>query len=260
MAIIDVITYNGEADLLELRFKILEKAVDKFIVVEFGKTFSGKEKPSYWAEYEGYKPANVDYYCYTDLAYEKYRDLAESSPNTHGAEHWKREFMQKECLKDALEASGAQDNDLVFVGDCDEIWDPAGKDGWVKFTGSPFKLELIVYTYYLNNRSSERFYGTLCSKYFWIRHECLNHLRTNSWKTNFRSGWHFTSLAPYLRQKLGDSYTDESYATDHVMDHLDENIAQDKDFLGRPFSYKVDESDWPQYLKDHREKYKHLLK
>jgi hypothetical protein len=44
------------------------------------------------------------------------------------------------------------------------------------------------------------------------------------------------------------------------MEHLEENIENNQDFLGRNFIYKVDESQWPEYLKENREKYLHLLK
>lgn len=252
--IYDVITYNGEKEIFEIRYNILKDYVDKFIVVEFDKTFSGKLKEPLFPV-EDYLD-KVSYHFIEESQYIKYKDLAEKSPNTMGAEHWKTEFMQKESIKDCL--GNLEFGDIVFIGDCDEIWNPDIK--WQSFTGSPFKLKLDVYTYYLNNKSSEEFYGTLCSKYLWIKYECLNYLRTKAWKTNFFAGWHFTSLKDGLAKKLQDSYTKESYANDLVMDNLESNIKNNKDFLGRGFKYEVNESDWPEYLKNNREKYKHLLK
>lgn len=122
------------------------------------------------------------------------------------------------------------------------------------------KLKLRVYTYYLNNRSSEEFAGTLVGRWGEIKNECLNHLRSNTKWTEDDYGWHFTSMYQYLRQKLTDSYTKESYATPQVLASLDENIKQNKDFLGRNFTYMLDESDWPPWLTEHRQDYKHLLK
>lgn len=260
MAIIDCITYNGEKELFEIRYNILKDYVDKFVVVEFDKTFSGKEKEPYFLRDFPETPDKVTYFNFQESHYEKYRELAESSPNTVGADHWKREFMQKESIKDALEAMGLKDDDIVFIGDCDEIWDTKNK--WEKFTGSPFKLKLLVYSYFLNNQSNEQFYGTLCSKYKWIKNECLNHLRTDAWKTGFNAGWHFTSMGGYeeVKRKLSDSYTRESYWNVQVEDDLEENIKQNKDFLGRNFTYTIDESDWPEYLKNNRHLYQHLLR
>jgi beta-1,4-mannosyl-glycoprotein beta-1,4-N-acetylglucosaminyltransferase len=252
--VVDVITYNGEAELFDLRYNILKDYVDEFVVVEFDKTFSGKDKPFYFEsvkdKYEGYRYVQVK-----NEVYDKYIGLAESSPNTVGAEHWKREFCQKEYIKDCIKY--LEDDDIVFIGDCDEIWDPEKALQWCH---APFKYKLRVYAYYLNNHSSEEFWGTLVSPYRDIKNACLNHLRTTAWKTVFYAGWHFTSLKDALRRKLEDSYTKETYANDWVMQHLEENVNNNKDFLGRDFTYTIDESEWPQYLKDNREKYARLCK
>lgn len=255
--VIDVITYNGESELFEIRYNILKDYVDEFIVVEFDKTFSGREKLFFFPIWR-YK--KVKFFRIREEEYMKYKDLALSSPNTQygkGAEHWIREFCQKESIKDCL--THLNDNDIVFIGDCDEIWDPRFLKN---YTTNPCKLSLRVYTYYLNNRSTEQFYGTFVATYKYIKNKCLNHLRSNEYRCApyFYDGWHFTSMAPYLRQKLEDSYTEESYATKQVLDSLEENIKNNRDFLGRDFTYKVDEWEWPQWLKDNRLNYKHMLK
>lgn len=253
--IVDVITYNGEEELFELRYDILKDYVDEFIVVEFDKTFSGKPKP-YLFHPHIYNDIKIRYFPIPEKIYSKYKELAESSPNTKGADHWKTEFMQKESIKDAL--THLKDDDICFIGDVDEIWNP--ETNWKAYGGSPFKLRLDVYTYYLNNRSSEEFWGTLYCSYSFVKDSCLNHLRTNTEKTKTHNGWHFTSLRHGLRKKLTDSYTNETYANEVVLAYLDKNIAENKDFLGREFTYIIDEEDWPQYLKDNREKFAHLLK
>ena len=252
MAVIDVITYNGEKELFEIRYNILKDYVDEFIVVEFDKTFSGK--PKEWQMiYDGVKP-KVSWKGISEDVYSKYKELAENSPNTKGAENWKTEFMQKESIKDCL--LHLKDDDLVFIGDCDEIWSPET----LNLTYS--KLKLKVYTYYLNNKSSEVFWGTIVSHYRMIKDECLNHLRTQMPTTLKDYGWHFTSMGGYkaVEKKLLDSYTEESYANEVVMTYLGKNIQENKDFLGRPFTYKVDESEWPEWLKEHGQDYQYMLK
>ncbi len=251
----DVITYNGEKELFNLRYNILKDFVDEFIVVEFDKTFSGKSKEWLFNT----KMDKVSVYCKSEAEYMQYKDLALSSPNTQygkGAEHWIREFCQKESIKDCL--IHLKDDDIVFIGDCDEIWNPALLSLKRVFP-TPLKLKLKVYTYWLNNRSTEEFWGTIESEYGYIKNGCLNHIRSNAEKAN-GIGWHFTSMAKSLKQKLKDSYTEEDYATDEILEELDENIENDRDFLGRDFTYKIDESKWPQYLKDNKDKYRHLMK
>ena len=261
MAVIDCIVYNRESELFDLRYNILKDYVDEFIVVEFDKTFSGKAKQFYFDELIG-KYEKVKFYQKTDwgiMGYEKYRELAEFSPNTVGAEHWKREFAMKESIKDCL--THLKDDDIVFVSDCDEIWNPESFIGNY-LGGELVKLKLKVYSYWLNNRSDEQFWGTIVGKYKLIKYKCLNHLRTNTKKTEIDYGWHFTSMGGYekVRQKLEDSYTKETYASDVILDNLEGNIAENKDFLGRNYTYWIDESNWPQYLKDNKQKYLHLCK
>jgi len=247
MKVIDCITYNGEKDLLNLRHEILKDYVDEFIVVQAPTTFSGNPKPIYevpeWATSylidENYTPEEIE--------------LAENSPNTIGADHWKHEFLQKESIKKAL--THLDDEDVVFVGDVDEIWEPKA----IKMF-HPSKLKLRVYTYYLDNRSTEVFWGTLVARYWEIKKECLNEMRSKPLnKTEFELGWHFTSLKDGLRKKLEDSYTADSYATPEVMANLESNIENNRDFLGRPFEYWTDESELPEYVIINRQKYAHLF-
>lgn len=254
--VIDVFTFNGEYDLLEIRLNILNDYVDEFIIVEAPTTFSGLPKPLYYEEQkERYKQWHnkIKYFIIDESYSDNEISLAESSPNTRGADHWKREFLQKESIKKSL--THLKDDDICFIGDVDEIWTPDALE-----IDMCQKLKLRVYTYYLNNRSSEEFYGGIIASYDVIRDNCLNHLRTTSSRTDNYYGWHFTSLKDGLRRKLTDSYTEESYATPQVMNSLESNVESNRDFLGRGFTYKSDESELPKYLLDNKEKWKHLLK
>ena len=257
----DIITYNGEKEILDIRFNVLYPHVDKFIIIEFDETFSGKKKPKYlledWSERWSKFLDKIDYVYIGKNEYGKYEDLAETSPNVPrgGPAHWKQEFCQKESIKDAL--LGLEDEDLVFIGDCDEIWNPE----YLKNPPYPCKLKLKVYSYFLDNRSTEEFWGPIVAHYKDIKDKCLNHLRSmDTSRTTYDFGWHFTSMGGYedVKRKLTDSYTEDSYASPQVMENLEKNINSRADFLGRSFTYKKDKSDWPKYLKNNRTKYKEL--
>lgn len=260
--IIDCITFNGENDIFDLRYGILSPYVDEFRVIEFDQTFSGKPKKAQFDQ----NWAKVKHYFIAKEQWSKYEDLARSSPNTQygqGARNWIREFAQKEAIRNCLE--GISDEDIVFIGDCDELWDSKCLKSLNELCnlGISVKLKLQVYSYYLNNQSNEEFWGTIITKYKDIKNECLNHARSfNCFKSSDYFGWHFTSMGGHgnVQKKLIDSYTNESYATQSVLDNLENNIKNNKDFLGRDFTYKIDETLWPQYLKDNRDKYKHLCK
>lgn len=256
MAIVDITTFNGEFELWDIHYNILKDFVDTFIVCEFDTTFSGESKTFYSDQIDKSKYPKVKFVLRSgDVWTEEEKQVAWASPNTGGAAHWTREFLQKESIKNAMECCNVQDNDIIFIGDVDEIWHPSA----LRLVG-PYKLKLKVYTYYLNNRSSEVFYGPLKAKYGDIKNLILNHVRTNAPRTKRYYGWHFTSMAKDLRKKLTDSYTHESYATPQILENLEYNIEHNQDFLGRDFSYEIDESEWPEFLTENREKYKYLCK
>jgi len=247
--VIDVFTYNGEADLLEIRLNILDKYVDQFIIVEAPTTFTRRAKPLYYLNQEDrFKKWHhkIKYHIIDENYTEEEIAQAENSPNTIGASHWKREFLQKESIKKAL--THLKDDDIVFVGDVDEVWEPEA-------LGIQGKIRLRVYTYYLNNRSSEDFHGTIVYPYKFIKDECLNHLRTTSPKEDHHYGWHFTSMGGLdeVRRKLNDSYTEESYNTQEVQDKLAERFGK-SDYIGRGFTFTVDESDLPEWLLKNKHK------
>lgn len=264
MAVIDTFTYNGERDLLRIHLATVDKYVDKFVICEAKTTFTRHPKPLYFFRDQRFFRQwwhKIEYHVIDEDYSPEEIALAKASPNTSGAAHWTWEFLQKESIHKALRSLRLKDDDIVFIGDVDEIWDRdsiAEKDIDV-----PYKLKLRVYAYYLNNRSNEQFWGTIVSPYGEIKDKVLNHVRsTNHFRSETYHGWHFTSQGGLkeVQRKLNDSYTPESYNTPEVQNALPERIKQGTDYLGRDFTFHLDESDWPQYLKENRHRYEHLLK
>lgn len=263
MAVVSVFTFNGENALLRLHMSILDPYVDKFIIVEANKTFSGNSKALYFARDQQFFKQwwkKIDYYAITDWDDTDIWELAINSPNTKGARHWKREFYIKESIHKALKRANLQDSDMVLLGDVDEILDPQA----IYESNGPFKAKLRVYSYYLNNRSSEEFWGTLVAEYGDIKDQCLNHMRSDPklYSKGDYLGWHFTSMGGLdeVRRKLNDSYTPESYNTFDVQQKLPERLKTGQDYLGRDFTFKLDESEWPEFLKENKDKFKNLVK
>jgi len=256
--VIDVFTFNGEYDMLEIRLNILDEYVDQFVIVEALTTFTGHPKPLYYLlnEERYAKWAHkIKHYLVDDEYTEEEIALAENSPNTGGAAHWVHEFLQKESIKKAL--THLKDSDIVFIGDVDEIWD---EDKFHLDILAVIKLKLRVYTYYLNNKSNEEFWGTIVGRYKDIKDECLNHLRSGGDKVEeLLCGWHFTNMGGVdeVRRKLNDSYTEDSYNTQEVQDKLEERFGK-SDYIGRGFKFTVDESELPEWLLENKSNYKHL--
>lgn len=259
----DVMTYNGEMKTLQLHLGILNDYVDRFIIVEANKTFSGNEKPLYFFQHQQFVKEywhKIDYYVVNDWDDTDLWEQAINSPNTQGAKHWKREFYTKESIHKALRKFDVQDGDTLFIGDVDEIIDPLANYE----SDTPIKAKLRVYAYWLNNLSDEEFWGTLICQYKDVKDKCLNHIRSDKsiYSKGDYLGWHFTSMGGLeeVRRKLNDSYTPESYNTSEVQYLLPERLKNRQDYLGRNFRFEVEEKNWPRYLKSNKDKFKYLCK
>jgi beta-1,4-mannosyl-glycoprotein beta-1,4-N-acetylglucosaminyltransferase len=280
----DVFTFFNELDLLELRLEMMDSFVDKFVIIECIETFSGNKKPLYYEEnkdrFKKYHHKIIHHITkdppksFDDL---RERILDSNSDNLMkqiciqalttsnvppGELHWLKEFYQKENIRRAL--LGLEDDDICFIGDLDEIWNP-DLDYLTIDNHSIYKLKQLVYVGYLNNKSNEPWAGTLLTKYKNIKDSCLNHLRTRS-KTNYvyidNAGWHFSFMGGEDRIKLKiESYGHQEFNNDQVKSQVSKNLELGKDLLGRPeFYYTINESELPKYVIENKEKYKHLFK
>jgi hypothetical protein len=277
----DIFTFFNELELLEIRLAILAPYVDHFVIVECEETFSGHTKELFFLSnrqrFRAYDdkiihfivkkvPLSFDELAArlrdpaTSLLEREVIENALSSDNVPaGQVHWLKEFYQKESIKHALVSLA--DDDVCFVSDVDEIWNPAA---FIDYRQNHiFKCRQTVYTYFLNNRSSERWAGTLVTKYRNIRTACLNHLRTAS-KTRYHyvanGGWHFTNQggADRIRLKLA-AYGHQEFNTPLIRSSLEDRILRNEDFIGRRFRFWRDENGLPQYLLDHRHRYQHMF-
>ena len=261
--IYSIFTYNGESAILKLHLSILADYVDKFIIIEANKTFTGLPKPYYLLrDYRYFKHwwHKIDYYMMNEWDDVALWEQAIKSPHTIGPEHWKREWYIKESIHKALKNAKVKDDDILFIGDVDEIIDPRAQ---LK-SETPVKAKLRVYSYWLNNRSNEKFWGTLICQYKDIKDKCLNDLRSDKslYSKGDYLGWHFTNIggAEEIRRKLNSSYTTESYNTLQVQQLLTQRVNSNTDYLGRNFTFTIDESEHPQWLKDNKEKFKNFYK
>jgi beta-1,4-mannosyl-glycoprotein beta-1,4-N-acetylglucosaminyltransferase len=284
--VFDVFTFFNEYDLLEMRLEMLDPYVDKFVVIECVTTFSRNPKPLYFEEnkqrFEKYLHKIHHHITYNPP--KSYEDLqnrilnesdelekqiciqALTSTNVPKGElHWLNEFYQKECIRLAIENAGAEDNDLIFVTDVDEFWNPNLDYKNYIDDHSIYKLRQLVYSGYINVRSSENWAGTLLSKYKNIKGSCLNHLRTPS-KTPYvyidNAGWHFTFMGGSDQVKLKlESYGHQEYNNDKIKNNVENLLKEGRDVLGRnEFSFWLDESQLPKYLIENKNKYLNFFK
>ncbi len=264
MKTIDVTSFNGELDILEIRLNVLDSVVDQFIICEGDETTAGVKKPLYFEENkERYSKwlHKIKYHIFSPYTDPALSLLADTSPGVPKDMHWwRREFIQKESMRYAL--THLQDEDRVFIGDVDEIWDPT-----TVFPEGRWELEQTVYTYYLNNRSTEPWTGTSLMSYSDIKKDTLDNLRAYDEMRKYmhapviHSGWHFTNMGgfDFIKRKI-QSYAHQEFNNQETLSQIESRIALNQDYLGRPFALGIDETGLPDYLLANKDAYAHLWK
>lgn len=243
----DCFMFFNELDLLEMRLNILDPHVDYFVIGESRETFSGKPKPLYlkdniarFAKWQ-HKIVHVEIPIY----------LTENS--------FLRAFHQKEMLHKTLAgAKTMRPNDIVYFGDLDEIWKPQNIDD-----DRVYNLEQLNYCYYLNNRSSERWVGTIVGKWGKVKQNTFTYWRARHENEIADAGWHFTNMggAEQIRKKL-ESYDHQEYNDPSIMIDIERKMAAGEDYVGRRrdwegkrFDFWVDEDELPGYIIDNKQRY-----
>lgn len=111
MKIFDAFTFNNEFDLLELRLQEHWDHVDNFIIVEASTTFTNKSKPLYLLDHwERFKPFS------DKITHVQVNDMP-GNPDP-----WVQEAFQRNAIARGLSIVCPADEDIILVGDCDEIW------------------------------------------------------------------------------------------------------------------------------------------
>lgn len=243
MAVIDLLYFNNELDVLEIRLNILNDYVDKFVIIEAHETFSGVSKPLYYLENkERFAKWNNKIIHHIAVETPELKKQAILSPNTGNGEHyWVREFIQKENAKEALKF--CNDNDIVFISDVDEIWNPKLLGKTIE-KNVVYKPRQLPYLYYLNQRTDEDWLGwtgTVFARYSNIKDACINHLRTDTmteYKVLPNMGWHFNSIGGQEQKRK---------AFQHPV------YENDVEWKRREVNMRKDESDLPMYILNNRD-------
>ncbi len=278
----DVFSFFNELDLLELRMEILGPYVDYFVIAEAREGFSGDKKPFYFQDNkERYKkwehkiihlivedvPEDAAEYKARlnrpDLSPED-RKMIEWCFSTkivdHSQARWIKEFYIKESVRKAL--AGLRDDDICYFSDTDEIWDPELGIDYSK--DDIFRLRQRPYMYYVNNRSDEHWRGwtgTVATKYGNVRDRSINVIRSHKGGVPqiplHDAGWHFNFLggAEGARRKIVES-NHPHYRSEKVLPGLEQAVAANRDHRDPSVKLWIDESDLPEYLLTHKEKWK----
>jgi beta-1,4-mannosyl-glycoprotein beta-1,4-N-acetylglucosaminyltransferase len=285
--IYDCFTFFNELDLLEIRLNVLSDVVDKFVIVEATRTFQGKEKPLFFQNNKDrFKSFEnkiihivVDHYPYLVARLRK-------------AHAWDMEKFQRNQIQKGLKNCVA--NDTIIISDLDEIINPS-RLKQVIGKNSISIFELRNYAYFINceSKAEEKWWAgpVVISYKNFVRPQRLrkvsNKMNSNNMavvKNRFRriaksiveplyrheinlikdSGWHFSYLggAEKIIEKL-EAYSHTEYNTPQYKnrDSIIRLIETGMDIFGRGMKYEFVElgDSFPQYLRDHRARYRSLF-
>ncbi|MBE7703281.1 MAG: hypothetical protein E7Z89_04435 [Cyanobacteria bacterium SIG28] len=273
--IYDCFTYFNEELLLELRLNYLDEIVDKFVIIEANKTFSGKPKGQ-----------NFDI-----NKFKKFKDkiiyvFLEELPETQNP--WVIESYQRNYIQEVLKRENAKDDDIVIVSDVDEI--PSVR-AIRCYKTCPMGINFFIlkqYEYYLNllNISQPEwikvkifqykdFYKPIKLRHIDFYDMCMpyEYNKTNTATririTNFTlgicmGGWHFSWLggAESIKNKL-ESFSHQEFNKEpfNNIEYIEDCLKLQKSVVGRNEQYKKVEIDdsFPKYLLDNLDKFKDYI-
>jgi hypothetical protein len=185
---IDCFPFFNELDLLEVRLNALAPYVDRFVLAEGRKTYSGKPKPLFFAD-------NRERFAGFDITHV-------ITPSLEGGP-WELECWGRECLLANL--GPAARDEVILISDVDEIPDLAG------YEGAEGVFEHDYFYRYFDCSNGVKWRGTFAVKSSGLSR---NHTRARLRKWLKRrlpvvgGGWHFTSLG----SRENFIYKLESYA------------------------------------------------
>ncbi len=227
MQVYDCFIFFDELDLLDIRFHELDAVVDRFVVVEGTKTFSGQAKSLHFA-------ANKQRFARFagKIEHVVVDDFPADARSRWDLEHWQRNAIARGLVN-------ARQDDVILIGDADEI---PSADAVVRLKNLDRQvvLRLGLYYYYLNCRSRVPWYGTVAAPQRLLTTPQVMRDARNSYALfdgGRESGWHFSYLggAEAVRKKI-EAFSHEEYDREEFksLPRLAERIAAAQDPFARP--------------------------
>lgn len=152
--IIDTLLFNNEFEMLDIHLAITNHYVDRWIVLEASRTFSGLEKPYNLSQ-------RIDEYN------QRWNNRIEvvQLPLDETQRNLVCETMMRRGFQTAL--SKYDNNDIVIHGDLDEIIDPGQWDSIVSFMDQhqrPVSCGMDMYMYKFDQRAERGWKGSVVAR------------------------------------------------------------------------------------------------
>ena len=262
--IYDCITFYDENILTNLRFEILDKFVDFFVICESKYDHKGNSK-------------KINFSLLNEKFKKKVRHLIidEKFPNNNG---WECEKFQREKIFNGIK--DASNDDYIIYSDSDEIPNPnLLKDFSMNHKFGIFMQQFFVYKLNIFNHYETPWEGSrICKKknlksFTFLRKKILKkNLNKSFWKFYIEKdikiinngGWHFNNLysVETISKKLKVFPHREFNSSEFSnIDIIKKKISNLEDLFDRGHQYKKVEinQSYPEYLIKNLEKYKNYI-
>ena len=264
MAIFDCFQYFNEEHIVDLRFNVLDKFIDRFVIVESTVNHQGKEKKLNFDINKYKKFKNKIIYVIVD-------DTPENIKISHEGGESLVEQHQRNSIIKGLKRS--QDNDLIILSDVDEIPNLKKLNIFDKNKYAVFSQKMFMYKLNLLNLMESNWHGSkIClKKNFrspqWIRN--LKFKKYPFWRIDKiknlqiikNGGWHFAYLqSPENISKKIKSFAHGEFNKSEITneENIKIKIEKAEDIFERGYKLKKVEVDstFPKYIFDNKDKFK----
>ena len=255
MAIYDCFQYFNEDHMVDLRFNILNKYVDYFVISESTKTHQGENKKLNFKieHFKKYKHKII----YTIADFKKNNILS----NHKGGESFVEQHQRNNILNGLIKADL---NDLIILSDSDEIPDLEKINQIKKSTKfTAFSQKMFMYKLNLQNLNESNWIGSkICLKKHLPKPQTLRDLKFKNypfWRIDKKNlqiidgGWHFSFLqsSEDIAKKI-KSYSHGEFNTEENVniDKINQKIKNNIDIFDRGYQLKkIDiDSSFPEYV------------
>lgn len=243
--------------MLEFRLKLLYPHVDKFIIIEADKTFSGLDKPFNFELHRQRFAWAEDKLRYFKLSCDISGLNLTKKPTQYDPSHdcWKIEYAQRGAI---LTACGDfEDDDILLMGDVDEIPSLEAID-WTKnnVRKLPVACQQHFFYYDLENLRQEPWCGSIFTTLRTARSLGSQELRNrrNILTRIGNAGWHLSYFgkADSIIQKIeAFSHQELNRPEFKTAKHVVECLSTGEDLFNRPvLTKRVTPDFFPQYIRD----------
>lgn len=246
--IYDCFLFFNELEILDIRLHELNSVIDKFVLVESAKTFTGRPKPYYFLENR-------------DKFKEFLPKIEHIMIDLRPKGNWEREYEQRNAIMMGI--NKCNPDDTILISDVDEI--PPASQVHPVTTGVRFSQ--YFFYYYLNtNHPQYRWIGTrMLPKRMIDQLGSIQKVRENGLQEEIIGGWHFGWMGGIERIKTKlESFSHSEYNIPAIRDneHLMAAISSGKDILNRQDHYfvKFPIEQLPKYVIENQDKFKEFIK